>query len=73
MRDPAAGTLQVATEIPGQLVGGFALKDQYVAAVTGDAVNTLVGMYSVSMSTLSGDAFTDISPPGPIYPYHLAT
>lgn len=67
MRDPTAGTLQTATEAAGLLVGGFADKDQYVAAVSGDTVNALVGIRSVDMSTATGDSFTDTSAPAPIY------
>ena len=67
MRDPTTGFLQTATEAAGLLVGGFADRDFYVAAVAGDACNALVGIRSVDMSTLTGDSFTDTSPPAPIY------
>jgi hypothetical protein len=67
MRDGTAGTLQVATEAAGLLTGGFADRDFYVAAVSGDVAHSLVGLYEVDMSTLTGDSFTDTDPPAPIY------
>jgi hypothetical protein len=67
MRDGTAGTLQVATEAAGLLVGGFADRASYVASVSGDVFNTLVGIYSLVMSTLTGDSFTDTSAPAPLF------
>lgn len=67
MRDGSAGTLQVATEAPGLLSGGFATRDFYNASVDGDTCNTLVGIRSVDMSALSGDYFTDTDGPAPLY------
>lgn len=64
----AAGTLQVATEVPGLLPGGFATRDIVTADPNGnDTMNAETGLYSVDMSQLAGDAFVDTSPPGPIY------
>lgn len=64
----AAGTAQVATEVPGLLSGGFADRD-LVTADTGnnDFVNLWAGIYAVDQSALSGDAFTATSGPAPIY------
>lgn len=64
----AAGTAQVATEVAGLLPGGFADRSLVAAdAGNNDFINMETGLVSVDMSALSGDAFVDTSPPGPIY------
>lgn len=64
----AAGLLQVATEVPGLLPGGFADRDLLTADPgNNDFVNAETGIYSVDMSQLTGDYFLDTDGPLPIY------